>query len=185
VLAAVERHLPRAEACIISDYAKGVVTPRLAREVVRLARQDGRPVIVDPKGADYTKYRGATIVKPNLHEAERSAKVEITGEATLREAAGRLMELLEGSAVLITRGPEGMSLFRPVAPPWHVPAVVRNVFDVTGAGDTVTGTLAMGLASRGPLEQAIELANQAASIVVGKVGTATVTCDELRAVLNP
>jgi D-beta-D-heptose 7-phosphate kinase/D-beta-D-heptose 1-phosphate adenosyltransferase len=184
VIAAFEKHLVRAEACIISDYAKGVVTPRLAREVVRLARRAGRPVVVDPKGADYTKYRGATVVKPNLHEAERSAKVEISGEATLREAAGRLIELLEGSAVLITRGAEGMSLFRPGAPPWHVPAVVRNVFDVTGAGDTVTGTLAMGLAARGPLEQAIELANQAASIAVGKVGTATVTCDELRAVLT-
>ena len=98
LLAAVGRHLPRVEACIISDYAKGVVTPRVARELIRLARQAGRPVVVDPKGADYTKYRGATLVKPNLHEAERSAKVEITGEATLREAAGRLIELLEGSA---------------------------------------------------------------------------------------
>jgi rfaE bifunctional protein kinase chain/domain len=184
VLAAVAQHLPRTEACILSDYAKGAVTPRLAREIIRLARQAGRPVIVDPKGADYTKYRGATLVKPNLHEAERSAKVEITSEATLQEAAGRLIELLEGSAVLITRGAEGMSLFRLKAPPWHVPAVVRNVFDVTGAGDTVTSTLAMGLAARGALEQAIELANQAASIVVGKVGTATVTCDELRAELG-
>ncbi len=184
VLTVVQQQLPRVEACILSDYAKGAVTPRLAREVIRLARQAGRPVIVDPKGADYTKYRGATVVKPNLHEAERSAKVEITNEATLRDAASRLIELLEGSAVLITRGAEGMSLFRPGVLPWHVPAVVRNVFDVTGAGDTVTGTLAMGLAARGALEHAIELANQAASIVVGKVGTATVTCDELRAELS-
>ncbi len=184
LLAAVQRHLPRAEACIVSDYAKGVVTPRLARELIRLARQAGRPVVVDPKGADYAKYRGATVVKPNLHEAERCAKVEITGETTLREAAGRLIELLGGSALLVTRGAEGMSLFRPGETPLHVPAVVRNVFDVTGAGDTVAGTLAMGLAARGPLELAIQLANRAASIVVGKVGTATVTCDELRAELT-
>lgn len=183
LVAAVQRHLPRADACIISDYAKGVVTPRVARELIRLARQTGRPVVVDPKGADYTKYRGATVVKPNLHEAERSAKVEIAGEDTLAEAAGRLIALLGGSAVLVTRGAEGMSLFRPGAEPWHVPAVVRQVFDVTGAGDTVAGTLAMGLAAGGPLEAAIELANRAASIVVGKVGTATVTCDELRAEL--
>jgi D-beta-D-heptose 7-phosphate kinase/D-beta-D-heptose 1-phosphate adenosyltransferase len=183
LLSAVHKHLPGAQACLISDYAKGVVTPRVARELIRLARQAGRPVIVDPKGADYSKYRGATVVKPNLHEAERSAKVEITGEATMKEAAARLIELLDGSAVLITRGPDGMALFRRGAAPWHVPAVVRNVFDVTGAGDTVAGTLAMGLAARGPLEQAIELANRAASIVVGKVGTATVTCDELRAEL--
>jgi D-beta-D-heptose 7-phosphate kinase/D-beta-D-heptose 1-phosphate adenosyltransferase len=183
LIAAVERHLPHVQACIISDYAKGVVTPRVARELIRLARQAGRPVVVDPKGADYTKYRGATLVKPNLHEAERSAKVEITGDATLQEAAARLIELLGGSAVLITRGPDGMSLFRPGVAALHVPAVVRNVFDVTGAGDTVAGTLAMSLAARGPLEQAIDLANRAASIVVGKIGTATVTCDELRAEL--
>jgi D-beta-D-heptose 7-phosphate kinase/D-beta-D-heptose 1-phosphate adenosyltransferase len=184
VLAAVQKHLPRAEACIISDYAKGVVTPGVAREVIRLAQQAGRPVVVDPKGADYTKYRGATVVKPNLHEAERCAKVEVTDEATLREAATRLIDLLWGSAVLVTRGADGMSLFRPGADPLHVPAVVRNVFDVTGAGDTVAGTLAMGLAAGGALEQAVELANLAASIVVGKVGTATVTCDELRAELG-
>jgi D-beta-D-heptose 7-phosphate kinase/D-beta-D-heptose 1-phosphate adenosyltransferase len=183
LLAAVHKHLPLAEACIISDYAKGVVTPRVAREVIRLARQAGRPVVVDPKGADYTKYHGATVVKPNLHEAERSAGVEITSEATLREAAGRLINLLGGSAVLITRGSEGMSLFRTGAAPLHVPAVVRQVFDVTGAGDTVAGTLAMSLAAGGSLEQAVELANRAASIVVGKVGTATATCDELGAEL--
>jgi D-beta-D-heptose 7-phosphate kinase/D-beta-D-heptose 1-phosphate adenosyltransferase len=184
LLAAVQRHLARAEACIISDYGKGVVTARVARECIRLARQAGRPVVVDPKGADYSKYRGATVVKPNLHEAERSAKVEISGEPTLREAAVRLMELLGGSALLVTRGADGMSLFRPGAEPLHVPAVVRNVFDVTGAGDTVAGTLAMALAAQGHLEDAIHLANRAASIVVGKVGTATVTCDELRAELT-
>jgi len=184
LLAAVHKHLPRVEACIISDYGKGVVTTRVARECIRLARQAGRPVVVDPKGTDYTKYRGATVVKPNLHEAERSAKREITGEAALHEAAARLVELLGESALLVTRGPDGMSLFRPGAEPLHVLAVVRNVFDVTGAGDTVAGTLAMGLAARAPLEQAIQLANRAASIVVGKVGTATVTCDELRAELT-
>jgi len=184
LLAAVQKHLPRAQACILSDYAKGVVTPRVAREVIRLARQAGRPVVVDPKGADYAKYKGATVVKPNLHEAERSAGVEIAGEAGLREAAARLIDLLGGSAVLVTRGAEGMSLFRPGAAPLYVPAVVRHVFDVTGAGDTVAGTLAMGLAAGGRLEQAVELANRAASIVVGKVGTATVTCEELRAELT-
>jgi rfaE bifunctional protein kinase chain/domain len=183
LLAAVARHLPRAEACIISDYAKGVVTPRVCRELIRLARQAGRPVVVDPKGADYSKYRGATVVKPNLHEAERSAGIEAANEAALSEVAGRLVEQLGGSALLITRGADGMSLFRPGEAPLHVPAVVRHVFDVTGAGDTVAGTLAMGLAARAPLELAIRLANMAASVVVGKVGTATVTCDELRAEL--
>jgi D-beta-D-heptose 7-phosphate kinase/D-beta-D-heptose 1-phosphate adenosyltransferase len=184
LLAAVARHLPRAEACVISDYAKGAVTPRVARELIRLARQAGRPVVVDPKGADYTKYRGATVVKPNLHEAERCAGAEVNGEAALAAAAGRLLGMLSGAALLVTRGAEGMSLFRPGEAPLHVPAVVRQVFDVTGAGDTVTGTLAMGLAAGGSLEAAVRLANRAASIVVGKVGTATVTCDELRAELT-
>jgi D-beta-D-heptose 7-phosphate kinase/D-beta-D-heptose 1-phosphate adenosyltransferase len=184
LLDALREHLPRAEACILSDYAKGAVTPRVAQELIRLARRAGRPVVVDPKGADYSRYRGATVVKPNLHEAERSARVEIGGEAALGEAAARLLALLEGSAVLITRGPDGMSLFRRGAAPRHVPAVVRPVFDVTGAGDTVAGTLAMSLAAGASLESAVELANRAASIVVGKVGTATVTCDELRAELG-
>jgi D-beta-D-heptose 7-phosphate kinase/D-beta-D-heptose 1-phosphate adenosyltransferase len=184
LIAAVQRHLPRADACIVSDYAKGVVSPRVSREVIRLAREAGQPVVVDPKGADYSKYRGATVVKPNLGEAERSARVEITGEATLHEAAARLIDLLGGSALLVTRGSDGMSLFRPGSAPLRVPAVVRNVFDVTGAGDTVAGTLAMVLAARGPLELAVQLANRAASIVVGKVGTATVTCEELRAELT-
>ncbi len=184
LLSAVARHLPRAEAVVISDYAKGVVTPRVAGELIRLARQAGLPVVVDPKGADYSKYKGASVVKPNLHEAERCAGVEITGAAALAEAARRLAGVLGGAALLVTRGSDGMSLFRPGQEPLHVPAVVRQVFDVTGAGDTVTGTLAMGLAAGSALEQAVRLANRAASIVVGKVGTATVTRDELRAELT-
>jgi D-beta-D-heptose 7-phosphate kinase/D-beta-D-heptose 1-phosphate adenosyltransferase len=144
-----------------------------------MARQAGRPVIVDPKGADYRKYRGATLIKPNALEAEACAKQEISSEASLLEVSRCLLNLLEGSALLITRGPHGMSLFREGLPPVHIPALCRNVFDVTGAGDTVAGTLAMGLAVGGTLEQATHLANQAAGIVVGKVGTATVSLDEL------
>jgi D-beta-D-heptose 7-phosphate kinase/D-beta-D-heptose 1-phosphate adenosyltransferase len=184
LLAAVARHLSGAEALVISDYAKGVVTPRVAGEAIRLAREAGRPVVVDPKGTDYAKYKGATVVKPNVHEAGQAAGVEVEGEAKLAEAAGRLVGVLGGGALLVTRGAEGMSLFRPGEAPLHVPAVVRQVFDVTGAGDTVAGMLTMSLAAGGSLEQAVRLANRAASIVVGKVGTATVTCDELLAELS-
>jgi D-beta-D-heptose 7-phosphate kinase/D-beta-D-heptose 1-phosphate adenosyltransferase len=179
LLRAIEKQMAHVHACIISDYAKGVVTPRVAGELIRLARRAGKPVVVDPKGKDYSKYRGATLVKPNIHEAEVSSKQEIAGEAGLHEAARRLLEVLEDSAVLITRGAEGMSLFRNRTAPVHVPVIRRNVFDVTGAGDTVASTLAMSLATGAPLEQAMQLANWAASIVVGKVGTATVTPEEL------
>jgi D-glycero-beta-D-manno-heptose-7-phosphate kinase len=176
----VETQLPGAAACILSDYAKGVVSPRLAEHVIRMARQVGKPVVVDPKGTNYAKYRGATVIKPNIHEAERFAKQEITGERSLLEVGRQLAGVLDGSAVLVTRGAQGMSLLRSGFPPAHIPAVAHNVFDVTGAGDTVISTLAMALAAGSTLEQATHLANRAASIVVGKVGTATVTLEELK-----
>jgi D-beta-D-heptose 7-phosphate kinase/D-beta-D-heptose 1-phosphate adenosyltransferase len=174
------RHLANVDACILSDYAKGVVSPRLAQEFIRRARQAGKPVVVDPKGTDYARYRGATVIKPNIHEVERVLKQEIHDDADLLQAGSRLTASLDGTAVLITRGPRGMSLFRPGVAPVHIATVAHNVFDVTGAGDTVVATLAIALGAAVSFEQAVVLANQAAGIVVGKVGTATVTLDELR-----
>jgi D-beta-D-heptose 7-phosphate kinase/D-beta-D-heptose 1-phosphate adenosyltransferase len=176
----VETRLPGVGACVLSDYAKGVVSPRVAEHLIQMARQAGKPVVVDPKGTGYAKYRGATVVKPNVHEAERFAKQEITDESSLLEVGRQLAEVLDGSAVLITRGAQGMSLFRSGFSPAHIPAVAHNVFDVTGAGDTVISTLAMALAAGSTPEQATHLANRAASIVVGKVGTATVTLEEIK-----
>jgi D-beta-D-heptose 7-phosphate kinase/D-beta-D-heptose 1-phosphate adenosyltransferase len=184
LLQKIEARLSQVDGCIISDYAKGVVSESLARQVIRLARQAGKPTIVDPKGTDYRKYRGATLVKPNSHEAERCVKQEITTDASLVEVGQRLLDILEDSAVLITRGAEGMSLFRQDAQAVHIPALARNVFDVTGAGDTVACTMALALATGRTLEQGMLLANHAASIVVGKVGTATVTLDELLAAIQ-
>ena len=175
----VEKRLAEADACVLSDYDKGVVSPRLAECFIRLACEAGNPVIVDPKGTDYTKYRGATLVTPNVHEAERALNHEINGDSDLLEVGQRVLDILEGSALLITRGSQGMSLFLNGAEPTHVPAVARNVFDVTGAGDTVVSALALALAAGAAFEDAARLANLAASIVVGKVGTATVTRDEL------
>jgi D-beta-D-heptose 7-phosphate kinase/D-beta-D-heptose 1-phosphate adenosyltransferase len=120
------------------------------------------------------------VVKPNIHEAERVTKQEITGDKSLIEVGKTLAGSLDGSAVLITRGAQGMSLFRASQPPVHIPTVAHNVFDVTGAGDTVVSTLAIALAAGATLLQATHLANWAAGIVVGKVGTATVTLDELK-----
>jgi len=174
-----QRQMHRIDACVLSDYAKGVVSPRLAERFIQLARENGKPVLVDPKGTNFTKYRGATLVKPNLHEVERFLNHEVKEEAALLEAGRRLVEVLEGSAVLITRGAEGMCLFRPDAPMVHIPSTAQAVFDVTGAGDTVAGTLALALAAGAELEPAARLANRAAGIVVGKVGTAQVTPQEL------
>jgi D-beta-D-heptose 7-phosphate kinase/D-beta-D-heptose 1-phosphate adenosyltransferase len=171
--------MEKADACIISDYNKGVVSPRLAERFIGLARQHSKPVLVDPKGTNFTKYRGATLVKPNLHEVEKLFNREIHEEADLCEAGRRLLELLPGSSLLITRGQLGMSLFRPGLPEAHILSIARHVYDVTGAGDTVAGTLALALAAAADLETAAHLANWAASVVVGKLGTAQVTADEL------
>jgi D-glycero-beta-D-manno-heptose-7-phosphate kinase len=174
----VEQALPRADVCVISDYAKGVVSARVAQRFIGLARRAGKPVVVDPKGADYQKYRGAAVVKPNIHETERILKTEIETESDLLSAGHQLAVVLEGTAILITRGPKGISLFRAGEDVVHIPSVARTVYDVTGAGDTVVGTLALALAAGAGLDEAAQLANQAAGIVVGKVGTATVTIDE-------
>jgi rfaE bifunctional protein kinase chain/domain len=181
LLREAESRLPAVDACVISDYAKGVVSESIARQFIRLARQAGKPVVVDPKGTDYVKYRGATVVKPNVSEAETVAKQPITDEASLEEVGRRVLQILGGSALLITRGHQGMSLFREGAASVHIPTLARYVFDVTGAGDTVASVLALGLAANGSLEASMRLANLAASLVVAKVGTATVTLDELLA----
>ena len=177
----IDSHLPEADACILSDYGKGVISNRVAEHVIRFARRGNKPVIVDPKGSNYAKYRGATVVKPNIHEVQQALKEEIEDDDGLLDASRRLADFLEGAALLITRGPAGMSLFRTGLAPVHIATVARHVFDVTGAGDTVVSTLAMALAAGSALEDAVHLANRAAGIVVGKRGTATVTLEELRA----
>jgi len=178
----VSAHLPGVGACIISDYAKGVVTASLAQGVIAAARAAGVPVVVDPKGTAYSRYRGAAVVTPNLHEAELASRRAARSDAELAEVAAQLSADLDGAALLVTRGSAGMSLFVPGAEPEHVRAAAHQVFDVTGAGDTAITFLALALAAGAPLATAMRLANLAAGVVVGKVGTATVTLDELRAV---
>lgn len=175
----VDRRLPEADACVISDYDKGVVSPRLARHVIQLGIAAGVPVVVDSKRSDYTRFRGATVLTPNVQEVERVMRREIEDESQLLDAGLNLLELLHGSAVLITRGPRGMLLLTHRAAALRIPTAARQVFDVTGAGDTVAGTLALALAAGADLEQAARLASEAAGIVVSKVGTATATLEEL------
>lgn len=174
----IRERMPEADALLISDYNKGVVTDAVAMAGIEAASSTGRPVVVDSKGVHYTKYRGATVITPNVLDAGKAANVHIEGEDHLREAARRLSETCGGAALLVTRGAAGMTLFS-VDHPLHVPAQAREVYDVTGAGDTVVAALAVALGRDVALPDAVRLANAAAGIVVGKVGTSTVTLDEL------
>lgn len=164
---------------VVSDYLKGVLTTRVLDSVVALGKDAGIPVVVDPKGNDYSKYRGATILTPNRKEAEQASGISINDEATLNQAAARLLERLDLSALLITRSEAGMSLFRSALDPLHIPTVAREVYDVTGAGDTVLATLSLGLAAGLSLDDCAKLANTAAGIVVGKLGTSTLKPAEI------
>ena len=182
--AAVGRELAGASALVVSDYEKGVVTAGLLRRVLKLARRARVPVLIDPKPRHFRLYRGATVVTPNQLETEQVTGLRLTGPAELAAAGRRILKLLGCRAVLVTRGEHGMSLFERGQPARHVPAAAREVFDVTGAGDSVIATLALALAAGGSLAESAALANAAASVVVGKLGTAQATPPELLQVLR-
>lgn len=182
LLSRIAKHLPAADAVVLSDYDKGVLSPRVAHEVIAAAARAGKPIVVDPKGRDYAKYRGATVLTPNTLDTGTAAGVTIEGEGDLLMAVERLGVVLEGSALLITQGAGGMTLFAG-REPLHVPTRAREVYDVTGAGDTVVAMLAIALGCGIELQQAVELANAAAGLAVAKVGTSTVTLQELQASL--
>lgn len=171
------RQLEGCGALVLSDYAKGAL--QQPGPLIAVARRAGIPVLVDPKGADFARYRGASLITPNLHEFEAVVGACLT-ESELVARGDRLMRELELGALLITRGEHGMTLLRPGVEELHLPARAREVYDVTGAGDTVIGTLAAAVAAGAALPRAVALANIAASIVVGKLGTATVSLPELR-----
>ncbi len=171
------RHLTRAGAVILSDYAKGALG--MPQPLIQAARAAGVPVLVDPKGADFERYRGATLLTPNLAEFELVVG-PCNGEQELVQKGEELMARLQLEALLVTRGENGMTLLRPGEAELHLPARAREVFDVTGAGDTVIAVLGAAVAAGASLPQAVALANIAASIVVGKLGTATVSAPELR-----
>ena len=178
ILTCVQERLAGLHACVLSDYAKGVLTDNLLNTLITLCREANIPVIVDPKGYRYARYRGAAVVTPNAAEANLTVG-NGDGSMTLEQVAERLHGDVGSAALLITRGPQGMSLFQPGSPPIHIPAQARNVYDVTGAGDTVVAVLTVMLAAGMDMENAARLANYAAGMVVGKVGTASVTLEEL------
>jgi D-beta-D-heptose 7-phosphate kinase/D-beta-D-heptose 1-phosphate adenosyltransferase len=184
VLEAVRRALPGCGAVVLSDYQKGVVTPAVVKAVRDAARRRGVPVLVDPKVRRFSLYRGVTLVKPNQTAAEQATGVRIRDEASLAAAGERILRLLRCQAALITRGEHGLSLFQAGRPPAHIQAAAREVFDVTGAGDTVIATLALALAGGASLEDAAGLSNCAAGVVVGKLGTATADPAEVLAAVQ-
>jgi D-glycero-beta-D-manno-heptose-7-phosphate kinase len=168
------------EAIIISDYSKGVVTRELVRDTVKLAKKKSIIVSVDPKVNHFGIYRGVSILTPNTKEASLGAKIDIEDDKSLLKAGAALLSRLKCDAVLITRGEHGMSLFERNRKVTHIPTVAQEVFDVTGAGDTVISVLTMAMATGAKLVDAASLSNYAAGIVVGVVGTATVTPEELK-----
>ncbi len=175
VLADFRARLPLADVVILSDYGKGGLTH--IAEMIALARAAGKLVLVDPKGDDYKRYRGATLLTPNLNEF-REVAGSWKSEEELAEKAEKLRKELDLDALLVTRSEDGMSLYRGDEV-LHEPTCTREVFDVSGAGDTVIATLAVMLASGTDLRNAMRIANRAAGIVVGKLGTASVSREEI------
>ncbi|MDX1300682.1 MAG: bifunctional D-glycero-beta-D-manno-heptose-7-phosphate kinase/D-glycero-beta-D-manno-heptose 1-phosphate adenylyltransferase HldE, partial [Pseudomonas sp.] len=173
----VEALLDGVKVLVLSDYGKGAL--RNHQVLLQAARARGIPVLADPKGKDFSIYRGASLITPNLHEFEVVVGA-CADEAELVAKGAQLMRELELGALLVTRGEHGMTLLRPEHPALHLPARAREVFDVTGAGDTVISTLAASLAAGEELPHAVALANLAAGIVVGKLGTAAISAPELR-----
>ena len=171
-----EKLVGDADVVILSDYGKGALGQ--VALMIEQARSQKKMILVDPKGDDYAKYRGATVLTPNRSEL-RQVVGQWTSEEDLTKRAQDLRRSLDLEALLLTRSEEGMSLFTDAGVS-HVKAQAREVFDVSGAGDTVIGTLAVALAAGWPLERAMALANRAGGIVVGKLGTATVTSEELQ-----
>ncbi|MDO8954509.1 MAG: bifunctional D-glycero-beta-D-manno-heptose-7-phosphate kinase/D-glycero-beta-D-manno-heptose 1-phosphate adenylyltransferase HldE [Gammaproteobacteria bacterium] len=173
--------LPNCNAVIISDYGKGTLTE--TQSLIKAARQLNIPVIVDPKGSDFTAYHGASMITPNLKEFE-AVVGPCLNEADMVEKGLALIRTCHLDSLLVTRGPEGMTLIRPDHAPVHMPTEAREVFDVTGAGDTVIAVMGMAIGAGYDMPSSMRLANAAAGVVVGKIGTATVSPDELEAALH-
>lgn len=171
--------LPRIDGVILSDYAKGVLRPDLCASVMTAAARKGIPVLVDPKGHDFSKYRGAFLLTPNKKELAEATQMPVQSESDIRKAVERLLALVECQAILVTRGEEGMSLYRAGGEETHIQAEVRDVFDITGAGDTVISMFGRVFFAGADSLPAAQLANIAAGVKVGKLGTATVTTEEI------
>ncbi|MDX9715313.1 MAG: D-glycero-beta-D-manno-heptose-7-phosphate kinase [Dissulfurispiraceae bacterium] len=176
--------LPLHDAVIVSDYAKGVISGQLMKSIVKYAKQNGTFVAVDPKVGHFHFYKNVSLITPNLTEASQGSGIEVKDEKSLLNAGRTLLNRLKCGAVLITRGEDGMSLFQRKTSDKdldvvHIPTVAKKVFDVTGAGDTVVAAFTLAHAAGASLKSSAVIANHAAGIVVGQVGTAAATPEEL------
>ncbi|RBW63972.1 bifunctional heptose 7-phosphate kinase/heptose 1-phosphate adenyltransferase [Vibrionales bacterium C3R12] len=176
VLSRMEKALPTVKSVILSDYAKGALEH--VQQFIQKARAAKVPVFIDPKGADFERYRGATLLTPNMAEFELVAG-QVKSEEDLIEKGLSLIEEFDFEALLVTRSEHGMTLLRKGQDPFHLPTLAKEVYDVTGAGDTVISVLAASVAAGKPLDEACALANAAAGVVVGKLGTSTLSIIEL------
>jgi D-beta-D-heptose 7-phosphate kinase/D-beta-D-heptose 1-phosphate adenosyltransferase len=174
-----ERGIADCPVVVLSDYSKGMLVGSLAAEFIRIARKQGKRVIVDPKGTNFLRYLGATIIKPNLKELAEATGGPLAGPADHAAAARKLLEQTQAESILVTRGSDGMLLVSRDGRTLELPALAREVFDVSGAGDTVAANLAAALSVGALVEDAVRVANFAAGIVVGKVGTAVVDRSEI------
>lgn len=179
LIAYITKKINGIDGIIISDYAKGIITKNLTKKMIDLANSYNIPVVIDTKPQHKTYYKNATIITPNEQEARAMTKLE---KAPIEKVGKKLVKELD-TIVLITRGEKGMTLFKKDGSLKHFPTVAKEVYDVSGAGDTVTAVLTLAKASGSTIEEAIELANMAAGIVVGKRGTATTTIKELKELL--
>jgi D-glycero-beta-D-manno-heptose-7-phosphate kinase len=180
---ALDEELARADGLIVSDYGKGVITAAGIEAALRAALRRGIHVSVDPKESHIDAYRGASILTPNQHEAGGVMGRRIVDEASLLAVGRGLLERVQAKAVLITRGADGMSLFEASGRVTHLPTAAREVYDVTGAGDTVVSVVALALAAGASFPDACQLANHAAGVVIREIGTATCSPEELLASL--
>ena len=180
----INKALPDMDIVICSDYRKGILTEKVFNAVSHRAKNSKKRVIVDPKSSDFELYKGATVITPNQFEVEKAVPIKIQDKIDLNRAAEYLLNLTHAEVLLITRGKDGMTLYPNKAKPVDIPTQAKEVFDVTGAGDTVVSVLAMALAVGFNPEDSAWLSNMAASIVVGKVGTAVVTLNEINEYLQ-
>lgn len=179
IIAYVKTVIEDIDAIIIEDYGKGVITPRLLREVLKLAKTHKKIITVDPKEEHFHYYKGVTSITPNHHEASRAIGIKVKDDKSLLRIGRILLKRLRSESVLVTLGENGMMLFEKNNRITHIPTEAQDVFDVSGAGDTVIGAFTLALAAGASMIDAARISNIAAGIVVGKVGIATVTQKEL------
>jgi D-beta-D-heptose 7-phosphate kinase/D-beta-D-heptose 1-phosphate adenosyltransferase len=176
------RLMPRVDAVLVSDYAKGFAIAPVIKGIIAAAVRHGKPVVVDPKGSDFERYRGATVLKPNRSELALLTGLPARQHEETMQAARQLLRLAGSTAIVVTEGKDGMTLLRPQTeemPEEHFPSFAREVYDVTGAGDTALATLAVALAAGAPLGDAVWLANLAAGLAVGESGTVAISREKL------